>query len=153
MAPRATADSPTTEARLRLDKWLWAARFFRTRSLALEAVEAGRVTVNGVRPKPSRAIAVGDLVTVQRPPYAWEVEVLGLSAQRGPASVAAGLYRETPASVQKRHDLGKRQALERAGTPLAPERPNKRQRRAIQRFIDHLEERIDRAEGAFPPRE
>jgi len=135
--------------RLRLDKWLWAARFYRSRSLALEAIEAGRVSVNGVRPKPSRAIGPGDVVTVQRPPYAWEVEVLGLSERRGPAREAALLYRETPASEAKRREMAERQALMRAASPVAPERPTKRQRREILRFIERLEARIDAAEGSF----
>jgi ribosome-associated heat shock protein Hsp15 len=143
-----TTDSPESP-RLRLDKWLWAARFYRTRSLALEAIEAGRVSVNGVRPKPSRAIGPGDVVTVQRPPYAWEVEVLGLSERRGPAREAALLYRETPESEMKRREMAERQALMKAASPIAHERPNKRQRREILRFIERLEARIDAAEGSF----
>jgi len=150
MGRRDTPSDTATSPRLRLDKWLWAARFFRTRALALEAIQAGRVSVNGLRPKPSRAIGVGDTVTVQRPPYAWEVAVLGLTERRGPASTATTLYRETPASEEKRRDLTTRLSLQRAGAPLTPERPNKRQRREILRFIERLETRIDRAEGGLP---
>lgn len=135
--------------RLRLDKWLWAARFFRTRTLALKAIQLGRVSVNGARPKPGRAIGVGDIVTVLRPPYAFAVEVLELTEQRGPASVAAQLYRETAASEAKRRELAVQMAVQRAASPLTPERPNKRQRREIQRFIDRLEAHIDREEGGF----
>jgi ribosome-associated heat shock protein Hsp15 len=145
MSARKTIAEAPAVPRLRLDKWLWAARFFRTRPLALAAIAAGRVTVNGVRPKPGRAIAVGDTVTVERPPFTWEVAVLGLADRRGPAVEAERLYRESEASVAKRRELAARQASERGAAPATPERPNKRQRRAIQRFIEELEARLDRS--------
>lgn len=138
-SPPATASSE----RLRLDKWLWAARFFRTRSLATQAIQSGRVAVNNSRPKPSRVIGVGDQVAIQRPPYTWTVEVLALSEQRGPAPVAALLYRETSPSIAARERIAVQEAAARAGTPDAAERPNKRQRRAITRFIQRLEDSLE----------
>lgn len=115
---------------VRIDKWLWAARFFKTRSLAVQALQAGRVEVHSEPAKASRLIRVGDLVTVRRPPLQWTVEVLGLSEIRGPAPVARALYQETAQS------LASREAAETAQR-LAPEpgqsrqegRPTKRDRR------------------------
>ncbi len=120
---------------VRLDKWLWAARFFKTRGLAQQAIEAGRVLVNRERVKVARALRPGEGVTVRVGDQEQCVEVLLLSEQRGPATVARTLYRETPESLAKREVL----ALQRR---LAPEpawaieqgRPTKRDRRKIERF-------------------
>lgn len=120
---------------IRLDKWLWAARFFKTRGLAQQAIEAGRVLVGGERVKVARALRAGEGVTVRVGDQEQCVEVLVLSEQRGPATVARTLYRETPDSVAKREAL----ALQRR---LAPEpawaieqgRPTKRDRRKMERF-------------------
>src|SRR5437764_13266373 len=90
----------------RIDKWLWAARFFKTRELASKACELGRVTSNGVRAKPAREVKVGDMVQLENDTGKFEVEVLGLSQQRGPASAAQTLYRETPESVEARKLAG-----------------------------------------------
>lgn len=120
---------------IRLDKWLWAARFFKTRGLAQQAIEAGRVLVDGERVKVARALRAGEGVTVRIGDQEQHVEVLGLSEQRGPATVARTLYCETPESLARREAL----ALQRR---LAPEpawaieqgRPTKRDRRKMERF-------------------
>ncbi len=116
----------------RIDKWLWAARFFKTRSAATEAVLGGRVHVNGVRVKPSKEIRPTDLVEVRVGEMRWTVVVRGLADKRGPASVAATLYEETPESLQGRE----RAALERRlARPLGADlgaRPTKQARRRIE---------------------
>jgi len=84
--------------KFRLDKWLWAARFFKTRSLAAEAVEGGKVRLNGNRAKPGRAVRVGDEVAIRRGPYQWVIKVRALSLKRGPAPQAQSLYSETEES-------------------------------------------------------
>lgn len=99
MAPVEVALS---DSRIRLDKWLWAARFFKTRALAVEALDAGRVEVNGTAAKPAREVHVGDTIRVRRPPSACTVVVRALSQVRGPAAVAQTLYEETPESLAER---------------------------------------------------
>jgi ribosome-associated heat shock protein Hsp15 len=83
----------------RIDKWLWAARFFKTRELASKACEMGRIESNGLRAKPAREVRAGDMLRIRNEAAEWEIEVLALSRQRGPASVAQTLYRETEASA------------------------------------------------------
>jgi ribosome-associated heat shock protein Hsp15 len=126
---RANKTSPEDQ---RLDKWLWAARFYKTRSLAAQAIEAGRVHVNGATAKASRSLPPGDLVLMRQPPYIRTVEVLGLSSVRGPAPVAQQLYAETPQSLQSRQEAAqaRRFGVEPA---LAQEqgRPTKRDRRSL----------------------
>ena len=116
----------------RLDKWLWAARFYKTRSLAAQAIEAGRVHVNGASAKASRSLRPGDLVLMRQPPYTRTVEVLGLSSVRGPAPVAQQLYAETAQSQQDRQQAAqaRRFGVEPA---LSQEqgRPTKRDRRSL----------------------
>ncbi|MBY0397904.1 MAG: hypothetical protein K2X91_15735, partial [Thermoleophilia bacterium] len=87
---------------VRLDKWLWAARFFKTRTLATEAVQGGRVHVDGVRAKPARPVRVGEVVEITAGGTAWTVVVRALADKRGPATRAAALYEETPESVERR---------------------------------------------------
>ena len=99
---------------VRLDKWLWAARFFKTRSLAATAVNTGKVEVAGVRPKPSRSIRIGEMVSIRKGPYELEVEVLGLSEKRGPAKVAAELYQETEDSIRKREETSAAMKVEKS---------------------------------------
>jgi ribosome-associated heat shock protein Hsp15 len=116
---------------MRLDKWLWAARFFKTRSLATEAVLAGHVHVGGARVKPARAVRVGDVLEIRRAAVTWTVEVRALAERRGPASEAAALYEETRASLEarERHRLERRLA-----TPLGADlgaRPTKQDRRRL----------------------
>ena len=93
------------DARVRLDKWLWAARFFKTRSLATEAVSGGKVHVNDARVKPARAVQIGDTLDIRRGPYTATVVVKALSERRGPASQAVTLYEETQDSIDKREQL------------------------------------------------
>lgn len=119
--------------RLRIDKWLWAARFFKTRSLAVDAIESGKVQVNEVRAKPAKLVDVGDLLSIRLGPYTHVVEVLALSNRRGPASEAQKLYRETGESRSRREAL----AQELRSLPQASGqkgRPTKRDRREIERL-------------------
>ena len=119
---------------VRLDKWLWAARFYKTRSLAADAIDAGRVEVNGDRAKRSRAITVGDTLRVRKPPFEQVIEVRGESEQRGPASLAATLYAETEDSVKAREKLASQ--MKALGPPVFREKgkPDKKDRRAIDRW-------------------
>jgi ribosome-associated heat shock protein Hsp15 len=120
--------------RVRIDKWLWAARFFKTRSLAARACELGRIEANGQQSKASRVVRVGDLLQVKNDGGDFQVDVLVLSEMRGPASVAQMLYRETEASRELRLKL----AEERKAMPHLEARwegkPSKRDRREIARF-------------------
>jgi ribosome-associated heat shock protein Hsp15 len=114
----------------RLDKWLWCARFFKTRSVAQDAINAGRVAVNGARAKPAKTLGVGDQVSIKIPPFEHLVHVVGLASQRVSAPLARTLYTETPASVSARDALRETLRLgavleDRAGGKL-----NKRDRRA-----------------------
>lgn len=118
-------------ARLRIDKWLWAARFFKTRSMASHALGLGRVQVNGEIAKPSREVRVGDQVCVQIEHVDWELEVLGLCETRGPASVAQTLYRETEASRAARAAEQARRQLFKEPAANLHGRPTKRDRRAL----------------------
>jgi ribosome-associated heat shock protein Hsp15 len=121
------------QERSRIDKWLWAARFFKTRALAVAAVETGKVQVNGARVKPAKALAAGDRLILRLGPYQHEVEVLALSNRRGPASEAQKLYRETEESQTRRAAL----ALELKAQAHASElkgRPTKKDRRELERF-------------------
>ncbi|BFM13675.1 heat-shock protein [Simiduia litorea] len=120
--------------KLRLDKWLWAARFFKTRSLAKAAVEGGKVKVDGDRPKVSKDISVGMMLTIRRGFDEQEVAVIALSDQRRGAPEAALLYQETEASLKLRsEDAALRKA--NAGEIHTEGRPNKKQRRQIHRFV------------------
>lgn len=120
--------------RARIDKWLWAARFFKTRALAAEAVEGGKVHVNGERVKPSRQLRCGDELRIQKGPYAFIVEVLGLTLRRGPAEQARQLYQERESSVQDRQRLHDEFRLQGTGEMLPGGRPDKRARRQWQRL-------------------
>jgi ribosome-associated heat shock protein Hsp15 len=117
--------------RVRVDKWLWAARFFKTRGAATEAVLGGHVQVNGTRVKPARDVAVGDRLEITKAQERWTVVVAGLADRRGPASIAQALYEETPESAaerQKRRD--ERRLARPIGADLS-ERPTKRDRRRL----------------------
>ena len=119
---------------VRIDKWLCAARFFKTRALACDAIGTGHVRVDGERAKPSRAVRAGDRVAVRKGGIAWEVEVVALAERRGSATEAAKLYREDEASVAARE---KEIALRKAAAPSRfPGRPTKRDRRALDDFLD-----------------
>lgn len=121
---------------VRLDLWLWAARFFKTRSIARQAVENGKVAVGGERPKPSRAVRVGDALRVERGEETFEIEVMGLSDTRGPASIARLLYSESEASRQAREARLAALRAERAGYSAPETRPDKRARRLIRALGD-----------------
>ncbi|MBI1892407.1 MAG: RNA-binding S4 domain-containing protein [Burkholderiales bacterium] len=116
---------------VRIDKWLWAARFFKTRSLATDAVDAGRVRINSERIKPARSVKVGDILTIDNGSTEWEVVVQGLSDVRGPAAVAQTLYAETDASIVKRQQEAERRKLFREPGAAIKGRPTKRDRRRL----------------------
>ena len=120
-----------TVERVRIDKWLWAARFFKTRGAATEAVLGGHVQVNGARVKPARDVVAGDRLEITKAQERWTVVVAGLADRRGPASVAQALYEETPESAAERL---KRRDERRLAKPLGAdlsERPTKRDRRRL----------------------
>jgi ribosome-associated heat shock protein Hsp15 len=125
-------DVPT--ARVRLDKWLWAARFFKTRSAAAQAIDGGKVDANGERAKRSRLVQLGDVLVLRRPPYEHQLVVRGLSETRGPAKEAALLYEETPESRKARELLAYQ--LKNAPVPTfqGTGRPTKRDRRVIDKL-------------------
>jgi len=117
---------------VRLDKWLWAARFFKTRSLAAEAIDGGKVHVNGVRSKPAKEVRPGYELSIRKGPYEHIVVVKAVSDRRGPAKEAAELYDETPESIARREQLREQLSLV---APLASDtRPNKKDRRQLAAF-------------------
>ena len=120
--------------RVRIDKWLWAARFYKTRSIATQAIEAGKVEVNGERVKPARDVHPGDRLELRIGQATWELEVLGLATQRGPASVAQTLYRESDASRARRAEASARRRIMTEPTAELKGRPTKRDRRNLERF-------------------
>lgn len=120
--------------RIRLDKWLWAARFFRTRGLAQEAVGGGRVHVNGERAKRSRIVETGDRLSISRGEERFEVIVRSVTGTRGPASAAQALYEETEASRTQREERAATRKLQRQSAPRPDTKPDKKQRRHIIRF-------------------
>ena len=123
--------------RVRLDKWLWAARFFKTRSLAADAIGGGKVMVNGERVKPAKLLQVGDEVQLRLGPYEHLVIVRGMSERRGPATAAAALYEETSASRAARERLSEQLRMAPAAFVYEDKgRPTKRDRREIDRFRD-----------------
>ncbi|MDR5785548.1 MULTISPECIES: RNA-binding S4 domain-containing protein [unclassified Caballeronia] len=121
-------------ARLRIDKWLWAARFFKTRSLASDAVEKGRVKIGGANVKPSKDVRVGDIVEIDIERLVWQVEVLGICDVRGPAPVAQTLYAETEEGRAKRMAEAERRKNFREPAAELQGRPTKRDRRTIDKF-------------------
>jgi len=135
--PRPESADPATAGRVRVDKWLWAARFFKTRSLAADAVAAGKVDVNGERVKPAKLLQLGDELRIRLGPYQHVVHVRGLSERRGPASVAVTLYEETAESVAARARLAEQLRMAPAAFVYEEKgRPTKRDRREIDRFRD-----------------
>lgn len=139
MAPPDPAVSDVAESSaptVRLDLWLWAARFFKTRSLAKHAIDTGKIEIGGQRAKPSRAVRVNDALRIVRGEEIFEVEVRGLSDTRGPASVAQGLYQESDASRQAREAARALRAAERTGYRAPETKPDKRARRLIRALGD-----------------
>ena len=123
---------------MRIDKWLWAARFFKTRSLAGRACELGRIASNGQPAKPSREVRVGDLLHVKNDSGDFQVEVLVLSDVRGPAAVAQALYRESEASREARFKASEeRKTMQRFGAPREG-KPSKRDRRVLGRLMGRV---------------
>ena len=119
---------------MRIDKWLWAARFFKTRALASKACDLGRIRWRDFEAKPAREVHVGDLLHIKNEGGEYEIEVLGLSEMRGPAAVAHTLYRETDASKEARQKLSEERKAMQLYAPLPEGRPNKRERRRIIQF-------------------
>ena len=119
---------------VRADKWLWAARFFKTRSLAMQAINGGKVHLNGVRIKPARKLVVGDQLTITRGCYSFAITVEGLSLQRGPADSARSLYSESAESQQARRNMQQARKLQGDASGKPVRRPDKRARRQIHRF-------------------
>ncbi|MBI5937415.1 MAG: RNA-binding S4 domain-containing protein [Betaproteobacteria bacterium] len=128
--------SEQSSQRIRIDKWLWAARFFKTRSLASQAVDGGKVRLNGERPKPSKEVKVGDRLLIHIGGYEWEVTVAELSDKRGPATVAQALYVEDEASHAKRQQQVAERKLQADPGQAIKGRPTKRDRRQIHRFTE-----------------
>ena len=125
----------TDSESMRLDKWLWAARFFKTRKLAAEAIQGGKVHLDGQRTKPGKNIKVGSKLEIHKNSLKWEIEVAILPKQRRPASEAATFYLESEQSRLKRTELIADIRAQRAATPLKTDRrPNKKDRRLIHRF-------------------
>lgn len=128
-----TGQTPSLPS-VRADQWLWAARFFKTRSLAKQAIDGGKIEVNGARCKPARALHLGDTLTISRGIERFEVVVAALAAKRGPATQAVGLYQETPESVERREREREAQRLSRQAYQPPPGRPSKRDRRDLAEF-------------------
>jgi ribosome-associated heat shock protein Hsp15 len=119
---------------VRIDKWLWAARFFKTRALAAKACDLGRIRSNEIEAKPARNVHVGDMLRVKNEGGEFHIEVLQLSEIRGPAAVAQAMYRETEASQeQRRREAAERKAMQQYA-PMPERRPSKRDRRRIIQF-------------------
>jgi ribosome-associated heat shock protein Hsp15 len=123
-------------AGVRLDLWLWAARFYKTRSLARQAVDTGKVEIDGQRAKPARNVRVGDALRIVRGEELFEIEVRNLSGNRGPVSVAKTLYIESEASRARRDAERATRAAERAGYKAPAAKPDKRARRLIRALGD-----------------
>jgi ribosome-associated heat shock protein Hsp15 len=117
----------------RLDKWLWSARFYKTRGLAVEAINGGHVHVNGQRIKPAKTIRIGDIIEITKDQYLWRLEVQALAQRRGPSREAQQLYVEDVDSIQQRAAI---RAEKKLLSPAPTKRPDKRQRRRIIRFIN-----------------
>ncbi len=123
------------EIQIRIDKWLWAARFFKTRSLASKAVTGGKVHLNGQRVKAAKAVSVDDTIIIRKGQLEFEITVLGLSGKRGPATVAQTLYEESSDSITKREQERQERSLFYAGQTMPAKRPGKKDRRKIREFI------------------
>jgi len=122
------------DEKMRLDKWLWVARFFKHRSLATEAVKGGKIHLNGTRVKPGRQVGPGDRLDISRNEFEAEIWITSVTPQRGPAKAAAELYRESEQSVAKRAQHQEASRLEASAAPYQKSRPNKKQRRQINQF-------------------
>jgi len=119
---------------LRLDKWLWASRFFKTRKQAVEAINGGKVHLNGVRIKPSRSVKVGDELDITRDNYRYHITVLGLNDKRRPAKEAQQLYEESEASMRQREQERELRKLNNASIRQSDKKPNKKERRQLKKW-------------------
>ncbi|MEV4783655.1 RNA-binding S4 domain-containing protein [Burkholderia sp. LMU1-1-1.1] len=119
---------------VRLDKWLWAARFFKTRSLATDAVDAGKVKVNGDKVKPARTVRIGDKLDIDNGSDRWEIDVMNLSDVRQAAPIARNLYEETDESVERRANVAENRKMFREPSADFKGRPTKRDRRQMGKF-------------------
>lgn len=119
---------------IRLDKWLWAARFYKTRSQATEAIKGGKVHVDGNRVKPGKAAEIGQLVSINKSPQRFEIEIIALSDKRGNFTLAQTLYQETTESIKQREHETTLRTLANLSRPTSNRRPTKRDRRQIIQF-------------------
>ena len=126
--------SSSSEPPMRIDKWLWAARFFKTRALASRACDLGRIQSNGIKSKPARDVHPGDRLHIENESGIFEVEILAVSELRGPAAAAQALYREAEGSREARMLLAEQRRAMQQVMPLPENRPNKRDRRRIIQF-------------------
>lgn len=129
---RGLAAGVETLSSLRLDKWLWAARFFKTRALAVEAINGGHVHVNEERAKPARAVHIGDVLRIRKDQNTWKITVLGLNEQRRPAKEAVLLYQEDEHQREEREQQIEIRRLHGVNVPVR--KPNKQERRKIEEF-------------------
>ena len=131
--PHAPSAAPAASADMRLDKWLWAARFYKTRTAATEAVHGGKVDVNGEHARPARAVRIGDTLRIRQPPFDYIVTITALGVRRGSAAQAAALYQENEASIATRERI--REQLRYAPqVEFSEGRPDKKARRAIRQW-------------------
>ena len=126
----------TGNDQVRIDAWLWAARFFKTRALAKQAIERGRVTVDGAACKPAHTVKIGEALRIARGDETFEITVAGLAHKRGSSTLAQALYRESAASITARENAREQRRAERAGYQPPPKRPDKRARRLIRALGD-----------------
>jgi ribosome-associated heat shock protein Hsp15 len=133
---RAKTDASDELSRVRFDKWLWAARFYKTRSLAAQAIEAGQARVDGERVKAAHPVRHGGRIALRRAGLAWNVVVIALSEKRGDADSAAKLYAEAPDSKAARESEIERRRAAAISAPTSDARPTKRDRRKLQEFLD-----------------
>ncbi len=128
---------------MRLDKWLWCARFFKTRALATTAIKGNKIKVDGDHVKPARTIQPGNKIIIKKPPFEYQIEILKLVPNRVSATLAAGLYQETQESIEKRDLLNQQLKADSAAFPRTRGRPTKRDRRHIIRFVRQSPEQAD----------
>jgi ribosome-associated heat shock protein Hsp15 len=131
MSSRPESPQVPASSRVRLDKWLWAARFYKTRSLAKTAIDGGKVHLNGTRAKAAKEVAVGDTLVITRGDATQTVAVTALAERRGSAAIAATLYAETEDSVNAREAVRAQRRMERAGLTVPARRPSKQDRRRL----------------------
>ena len=124
------------QSRQRLDKWLWAARFYKTRSLAAQAIDAGHARADGTRVKPAHLVRVSERISVRKSGFVWEVEVTALSDRRGGAAEAALLYRETAQSIEAREQASEQRKAALGAETRFSGRPTKRDRRKLEDFLN-----------------